>query len=58
MVLCVVIDLIHSCINESEAVRDRQTSFQWVGLFLDCSADETLRNISRTKIPDSISCGK
>jgi len=29
--------------NESQAVRDRPTSLQWVELFLDCSADETLQ---------------
>jgi len=40
--------------NESEAVRDRHSSLQWVELlftvFLDSSADETLQNISPREI--------
>jgi len=40
--------------NESEAVRDRHSSLQWVVLlftvFLDSSADETLQNISPREI--------
>jgi len=50
---CADVDLIHSSAifdeKESEDVRDRHASLQWVALlfkvFLDCFADETLQNI-------------
>jgi len=53
--------------NESEAVRDKHASLQWVVLlfnvFLDCSADEILQKylsnkFSRQITPDSMSCRK